>query len=119
MTSDIHAAGPVDQGEWLQTRPGERCLIRVAAAETNGAYSVVEIFSHPSDSTPIHVHQNEDECFGRYRARRARRRDIRRSGRYDRRASEAHFGRRQANESLRGTNPRARRRWSMGISVFG
>lgn len=63
MTSDTHAAGPMDQGEWLQTRPGERCLIRVAAAETNGAYSVVEILSHPGDSTPMHVHQNEDEHF--------------------------------------------------------
>src|ERR1700722_7194243 len=63
MTSDTHAAGPADQGEWLQTRPGERCLIRVAAAETNGAYSVVEILSHPGDSTPVHVHQNEDEHF--------------------------------------------------------
>ena len=63
MTSDTHAAGPVDQGEWLQTRPGERCLIRVAAAETNGAYSVVEILSQPGDSTPMHVHQNEDEHF--------------------------------------------------------
>jgi mannose-6-phosphate isomerase-like protein (cupin superfamily) len=63
MTSDTHAAGPVDQGEWLQTRPGERCLIRVAAAETNGAYSVVEILSQPGDSTSMHVHQNEDEHF--------------------------------------------------------
>ena len=63
MTSDTHAGGPMDQGEWLQTRPGERCLIRVAAAETNGAYSVVEILSHPGDSTPMHVHQNEDEHF--------------------------------------------------------
>jgi mannose-6-phosphate isomerase-like protein (cupin superfamily) len=59
--SDTHAAGLVDQGEWLQTRPGERCLIRVAAAETSGAYSVVEIRSQPGDSTPTHVHQNEDE----------------------------------------------------------
>ena len=63
MTSDTHTAGPADHGEWLQTRPGERCLIRVAAAETNGAYSVVEIISQPGDSTPIHVHQNEDEHF--------------------------------------------------------
>src|ERR1700722_2338921 len=50
-------------GEWLQTRPGERCLIRVSAADTNGAYSVVEIVAEPGDSTPIHVHQNEDEHF--------------------------------------------------------
>ena len=47
--------------EWLQTRPGERCLIRVPAADTNGAYSFVEIVSEPGDGTPLHVHQNEDE----------------------------------------------------------
>jgi mannose-6-phosphate isomerase-like protein (cupin superfamily) len=58
-----HAANQADQGEWLQTRPGERCLIRVAAAETNGAYSVVEGIADPGDSTPVHVHQNEDEHF--------------------------------------------------------
>ena len=63
MTSDIHPVEPADDGEWLQTRPGERCRIRVAAAETNGAYSVVEILSNPGDSTPMHVHQNEDEHF--------------------------------------------------------
>jgi mannose-6-phosphate isomerase-like protein (cupin superfamily) len=49
--------------EWLRTRPGERCLIRVSAADTDGAYSVVEIVSDPDDGTPIHVHQNEDEHF--------------------------------------------------------
>ena len=63
MTPDTHAAGPADQGERLQTRTGEPCLIRVTAAETNGACSVVEILSHPDDSTPMHVHQNEDEHF--------------------------------------------------------
>ena len=61
MTSDTHAADTLDQGKWLQTRPGERCFIRVAAADTDGAYSVIEILSLPGDSTPIHVHQNEDE----------------------------------------------------------
>ena len=34
MTSDARAAG------WLRTRPGKRCLIRMAAAETDGACSV-------------------------------------------------------------------------------
>ena len=63
MTSDTRAAGPVDRGEWLQTRPGERCLIRVAAAETNGTYSVVEILLFPGDRTPMHMHQSEDEHF--------------------------------------------------------
>ncbi|MBB3458298.1 mannose-6-phosphate isomerase-like protein (cupin superfamily) [Rhizobium sp. BK313] len=48
---------------WLETRPGERCKIRVSAADTQGAYSVVEIVSSPGDSTPMHVHENEDEHF--------------------------------------------------------
>ena len=52
-----------NKSEWLQTRPGERCLIRISAADTNGAYSVVEIVSDSRDGTPVHVHQNEDEHF--------------------------------------------------------
>jgi mannose-6-phosphate isomerase-like protein (cupin superfamily) len=50
-----------EQANWLQTRPGERCLIRVPAADTDGVYSFVEIVSDPGDGTPLHVHQNEDE----------------------------------------------------------
>jgi hypothetical protein len=45
MTSDTHAAGPVDQGEWPQTKPGERRRV---------------VVSHLGDSTPMH-HQNEDK----------------------------------------------------------
>jgi mannose-6-phosphate isomerase-like protein (cupin superfamily) len=52
-----------NKSEWLQTRPGERCLIHISAADTNGAYSVVEIVSDHRDGTPIHIHQNEDEHF--------------------------------------------------------
>jgi len=50
-----------EQNGWLRTRPGERCLIRVPAAETNGVYSFVEIVSAPGDGTPLHMHQKEDE----------------------------------------------------------
>jgi mannose-6-phosphate isomerase-like protein (cupin superfamily) len=50
-----------DGEEWLRTRSGERCLIRLSAADTNGVYSLVEIVSSPSDGTPLHVHENEDE----------------------------------------------------------
>ena len=48
-------------GEWLQSRPGERFSIRVPASATNGNYSVTEILSSPGDSTPAHLHENEDE----------------------------------------------------------
>jgi mannose-6-phosphate isomerase-like protein (cupin superfamily) len=50
-----------ERDDWLQTRPGERCLIRVPAADTSGVYSFVEIVSDPGDGTPLHVHQKEDE----------------------------------------------------------
>ena len=50
-----------DMNGWLQTRPGERCLIRVPAEQTGGVYSVVEITSEPGDATPLHCHAFEDE----------------------------------------------------------
>ena len=50
-----------DSEGWLRTRSGERCLIRLSAADTNGVYSLVEIVSSPGDGTPLHVHENEDE----------------------------------------------------------
>ena len=62
-TTDAQWTNHEDKSEWLQTRPGERCLIRVSAADTHGAYSVVEIVADPGDGTPIHIHQNEDEHF--------------------------------------------------------
>jgi mannose-6-phosphate isomerase-like protein (cupin superfamily) len=47
--------------EWLQSRPGERCLIHVDAIATGGLYSFVEILSEPGDGTPLHRHTREDE----------------------------------------------------------
>jgi mannose-6-phosphate isomerase-like protein (cupin superfamily) len=47
--------------EWLQTRPGERCLIHLDATATGGVYSFVEILSEPGDGTPLHRHTREDE----------------------------------------------------------
>jgi mannose-6-phosphate isomerase-like protein (cupin superfamily) len=52
-----------DKSKWLQTRTGERCRLRTSAADTNGAYSVVEIVSDAGDGTPMHIHQIEDEHF--------------------------------------------------------
>jgi mannose-6-phosphate isomerase-like protein (cupin superfamily) len=48
-------------GEWLQSRPGERFSIRIPASATNGCYSVTEIVSSPGDSSPVHLHEKEDE----------------------------------------------------------
>ena len=50
-----------DSAEWLQTRPGEQCAIRVTSEDTRGLYSLVEVISGPGDGTPMHIHQDEDE----------------------------------------------------------
>jgi quercetin dioxygenase-like cupin family protein len=57
----VNEVYPQAKGEWLQTRPGEHCLIRVSAKETHGLYSLVEIVSDPGDGTPMHGHEKEDE----------------------------------------------------------
>ena len=57
----VNLSGKELCGEWLQSRPGERFSIRVPASVTNGAYSVTEIISSPGDSTPVHLHEREDE----------------------------------------------------------
>jgi quercetin dioxygenase-like cupin family protein len=61
MTGNAHIFDNELNGEWLQSRPGERFSIRIPASATNGSYSVTEIVSSPGDSTPVHIHANEDE----------------------------------------------------------
>src|SRR6266851_4884109 len=51
-----------DNGEWLETTPGERFTIRTSARETKGIYTMLEVVADPRNGVPIHVHKNE---FGR------------------------------------------------------
>jgi mannose-6-phosphate isomerase-like protein (cupin superfamily) len=60
-TGNAHAIDNELSTEWLQSRPGERFSIRIPASATNGCYSVTEILSSPGDSTPVHLHEKEDE----------------------------------------------------------
>jgi mannose-6-phosphate isomerase-like protein (cupin superfamily) len=50
-------------GEWLQITPGERFTIRVSAAQTMGAYSVMEVIADPHNGVPLHIHNRENEHF--------------------------------------------------------
>jgi quercetin dioxygenase-like cupin family protein len=61
MTANRYMIDKQHDGEWLQARPGEYFLIRIAASATNVSYSVTEIVSSPGDSTPVHLHEKEDE----------------------------------------------------------
>jgi quercetin dioxygenase-like cupin family protein len=49
------------EGEWLEAAPGEHFMIHIPGSATNNWYSVTEILSSPGSSTPIHLHQKEDE----------------------------------------------------------
>ncbi len=60
-TGDTRTVNNELSAEWLQSRPGEYFLIRIPASATNGCYSVTEILSSPGDSTPVHLHEKEDE----------------------------------------------------------
>src|SRR6266436_2655859 len=59
--SNARVIGNERSGEWLRSRPGEHFWIRIPSSETNGSYSVTEILSSPGDSTPVHLHEKEDE----------------------------------------------------------
>jgi len=61
--SDTHTIDPEQNGEWLESRPGERFRICTSAAQTDSAYSVVEIVAEHGYGTPVHIHENEDEHF--------------------------------------------------------
>ena len=48
---------------WLQVTPDEQLRIRVTAAQTMQAYSVIEVVADPHNGVPLHVHNNEEEHF--------------------------------------------------------
>jgi mannose-6-phosphate isomerase-like protein (cupin superfamily) len=50
-------------GEWIEVTPGERLNIRVTSDETDGAYTVFEVFADHRNGTPLHVHDDEEERF--------------------------------------------------------
>src|ERR1700744_2597853 len=48
------------QSFWLM---GYFYTIKATAAQTGGAYSVIEIESFTGNGPPPHIHHREDECF--------------------------------------------------------
>src|SRR5690349_16411351 len=42
---------------------GQLAVLKATAADTGGAYTIVEITVDPGYSTPLHLHHREDEGF--------------------------------------------------------
>ena len=66
MTTDSQTlaaqAVPPGEGEarwWF----GQLAVVKATAADTGGAYTLVEITVGPGYATPLHVHHREDEAF--------------------------------------------------------
>ena len=51
------------ENAWSEVIRGERYIIRISSAETNGVYSMLEVVADPRNGVPMHVHDNEDEHF--------------------------------------------------------
>ena len=68
LVQDIAAAAPLARS--LEPGAGERIWItgdtvgiKATAADTGGAYTMLEVISAPGNGPPPHVHENEDEAF--------------------------------------------------------
>jgi quercetin dioxygenase-like cupin family protein len=57
------AIGHHSSDQWSEVTPGERFMIRISAALTNGVYTMIEISAEPGNGVPMHIHKNEDEHF--------------------------------------------------------
>src|SRR5713226_7178333 len=62
-STEVLSINHQDNGEWLETTPGERFTIRTSAKETKGVYTMLEVVADPRNGVPIHIHKNEDEHF--------------------------------------------------------
>ena len=62
-STEVLSINHQDNGEWLETTPGERFTIRTSAKETKGIYTMLEVVADPRNGVPIHIHKNEDEHF--------------------------------------------------------
>lgn len=68
MTTELKEAAVVpralaaDGGEryWIA---GDTLTLKATAADTGGAYTLIEVLARPGEGPPPHIHQNEDETF--------------------------------------------------------
>ena len=62
-STKVPTIGHQSNGEWSQTTPGERFIIRTSVEETKGIYTMLEVVADPRNGVPMHIHKNEDEHF--------------------------------------------------------
>jgi quercetin dioxygenase-like cupin family protein len=51
------------EGKVLQVLPGETVILKATSADTDGAYTLIEVTDEPQAGPPFHLHRREDEAF--------------------------------------------------------
>lgn len=54
---------PSGEGKALLVLPGETVTLKATSADTNGAYTLIEVTDEPQAGPPMHLHRREDEAF--------------------------------------------------------
>jgi quercetin dioxygenase-like cupin family protein len=50
-------------GKSMQMRPGETLIFKAVSAETDGAYTLIEVIDEPQEGPSLHLHRREDKSF--------------------------------------------------------
>ena len=56
-------AVPAGVGRSIEVLPGETVTFKAVSADTDGAYTLIEVIDEPQSGPPLHLHRREDEAF--------------------------------------------------------
>ncbi|WDD36748.1 cupin domain-containing protein (plasmid) [Nostoc sp. UHCC 0926] len=56
-------AVPSGEGKSFLVLPGETMTLKATSADTDGAYTLIEVTDEPQAGPPFHLHRREDESF--------------------------------------------------------
>ena len=56
----MHVAPNAGKSFWLTT---DRHTFKLVGADTNGAFTMIEVIARPEFGPPPHIHHRQDECF--------------------------------------------------------
>jgi mannose-6-phosphate isomerase-like protein (cupin superfamily) len=54
---------PAGVGRSIEVLPGETITFKAVSADTDGAYTLIEVIDQPQSGPPLHLHRREDESF--------------------------------------------------------
>jgi quercetin dioxygenase-like cupin family protein len=56
-------AVPAGVGRSVEALPGETVILKATSADTDGAYTLIEVINEPQSGPPLHLHRHDDVAF--------------------------------------------------------